>query len=195
MPDYLRIEGISGCAQTRATNNAARNTFSSTNSWANVNQREVACTASEISNQYKFVMIERGLVIMCGCYGLQLELYGFVASALEGRSKSALCINVIFLVLCSHKMNGSSDYCRPDPDPELMFRLFSQVPQNPCYQILNCVTAAENLRAVKVATAKERFEGLDQSPLHVRSEILFNALWTGPRLQNVGTAYLRLLKI
>jgi len=64
MPDDLRIEGISGYAHTRVANDAARGTLSSTNSRANVNQREVARTAPEISDQNQFVTIERGLVML-----------------------------------------------------------------------------------------------------------------------------------
>ena len=180
MPDDLRIEGIASYAHTRVTNNAARGAFSPTNRRANVNQGEVACTAPEISDQNQFVMIERGLVIMCGGNGLHFERYGFETGRLKGRSKPTLGINIVVLVLGSHKMNRPSRDGRPDADSKLVFRLFSQIPENPCDQVLDCMPAAKNLRAVKVATAEERFEGLDQSPFHVRREILFNALGTRP---------------
>ena|ERR1035438_5103003 len=42
---------------------------------------------------------------------------------------------------------------RPDAEPELTFRLLSQVLENPCDLILKCVPSTENIRALKVATA------------------------------------------
>jgi hypothetical protein len=116
-------------------------------------------------------VIERGFVIMCRRYGFHLELYGFEASRFEGGAKSTLRVIIIFLVLRSHKMNRLSDYCRPDLDPKLVFRLFAQVPENPCDQILRRMPSTEGLRAVKVATSQKRFERLDQATLRVRREI------------------------
>jgi len=105
--------------------------MSSTDGRANVNQGEVARTAPEIPDEDKLVVIERGLVIMRRCDGFHLELYGFVASRLESRAKSPLRINVIFLLLGSHKVNWPSNYRRPDFDSELMSCLCAHIPQNP----------------------------------------------------------------
>src|SRR5271169_1870178 len=92
-------------------------------------------------------------------------------------------------------MNRPSDYCRPDFDPELMLRLFAQVPENPGDQVFKGVPSPENLRAVEIAAAEKRLERLNQSPLHVREKIVLDALWAGPRLQGIHTTFLHLLKV
>jgi hypothetical protein len=92
-------------------------------------------------------------------------------------------------------MNRSSDYRRPDFDPELMFRFFTQIPENPGDQIFKGVPSTENLRAVEVAATQKRLERLNQSPLHVRGKIVLDALWAGPRLQSIDATFLHLLKI
>src|SRR5580658_487327 len=152
VPDDLRVEGISRDAHSRITDDAARGSIPA-NGGANVNQREIARTAPEIPNEDKLVVIERGFVIICRCYGLHLELHGFVASRAEGRSKSILRINVIFWPVCPHKMNWPSGYGRPDVDPKLIFRHLSKISENPCDQIFKRVPSTENLRAVETTTA------------------------------------------
>src|ERR1700733_16304333 len=82
--DNLRIEGVPRYAYSSVTNNAVRGWSSSTNGRANVNQGEVARTASEIPNEDQFVVIKRTFVVMGRRYGLHLELYGFVAGGVEG---------------------------------------------------------------------------------------------------------------
>jgi hypothetical protein len=41
-------------------------------------------------------------------------------------------------------MNWPSDYGRPDVDPKLMFRFFTQVPENSSDQIFKRVPSTEN---------------------------------------------------
>src|SRR5260370_26842461 len=92
-------------------------------------------------------------------------------------------------------MNWPSDYCRPDVDTKLVFRFFTQVPENSGDQILKGVPSTENFRAAKSATSQERLEGLNQSTLHVRGKIVLNALRTCPRFQNIRATFLHPLKI
>src|SRR5580704_1768287 len=92
-------------------------------------------------------------------------------------------------------MNWSSDHCRSDVDPKLMFRLFSKVPENPGDQILKCVSATENFCALKSAAGQERFERLNQSSLRVRRKVVLNAFRTGPGFQSLAAPFLHLLKV
>ena len=110
MPDYLCVKGIPRYAQSRVTHDVAWDPTSSANGRANVNQREIARTAAEVTNENEFVMIKHGFVIVSCRYRLHLELYGLIASLLEGCSKPTLRITVVFLLLCSGKMNWPSDH-------------------------------------------------------------------------------------
>jgi len=140
-------------------------------------------------------MVKRGFVIVSGCYRLHLELDGLIGSRIKSQPQSAFCITVILSVLCSHKMNRPSYYCRPDFDPELMLRFFPQVPENPGDQIFKGVPSPENLRAVESATTQKRLEGLNQSTLRFLGEIVLYAFGARPRLQGIHTTFLHLLKI
>src|SRR5258708_37183023 len=113
MLDDLCIEGISGNAHARVPHNVARDSVVSTNTvstntGADVNQREVAGAAAEIPNQDEFVVIEHELVVVSRRHRLHLELHRFVASRLKAKSQSFLGITVIFRLLRSHKINRPS---------------------------------------------------------------------------------------
>src|SRR5260370_41911258 len=92
-------------------------------------------------------------------------------------------------------MTRTADSCRPDFDTYLVFRFFTQVPENSGDQILKGVPSTENFRAAKSATSQERLEGLNQSALHVRGKIVLNALRTCPRFQNIRATFIHPLKI
>ena len=79
VPDNFCVEGVSRNAHAGVANDVARDSASAANVRADMNKGEVTGAASEIADQNKFIMIERGFIIMRSGHRLHFEFDGLKA--------------------------------------------------------------------------------------------------------------------
>ena len=63
-----------------------------------MNQRKIARTAAEVSNENEFIVIERGFVVVSGRYRFHLKLHGLISGQFKRRLQSTLGVTVILVL-------------------------------------------------------------------------------------------------
>jgi hypothetical protein len=160
-----------------------------------VQQRKITGASAKVTDQKKFIVVQRGFVRVRGRDWLHLKV-----DRLEARMDKRLCKTLYserMVLGCfgSYEADGTAHRGVTNWLAELLLRAMTQVGENARDQIFNRIAAAEDLCAGQAAAAEVRLERLDQPALVFGVQIVLDACRPGKALDLGSASLLVLLEV
>ena len=190
-----RIEGVARQSHAAVAQQVCGTASAPTHSRPHVQQRKVAGAAAEVADQDQLVVVERRFVGIGRGHRLHLELHLLVAGELKRMAQTAQRVGFVLAVFRACKMHRTPHRGVAHRHAKLPLGMQAQVGQHARDQIFHGVMPPQNLGAGEQAAGQVALERLNQPPLVLGLQILFDGPRPGPRLQVTASGFFVLLKI